>query len=400
MGPLKVRNFRLLFIAHGISTSGSFMQDIVQAWLVLHLSHSYMDLGLVVCLQYLPMLFFGAWGGVFADRFDRRRLLFMTDAVGGVLALTLAILVLTNSVHLWEIYVLALLVGCTSLVNEPAGQSILGELVGEDLLPKAVGLIVSLVSIARVVGPIAAGILLATVGYGPCFIVNAATYLVSLACLAAIRPAEMFSVAHISRQHGQVREGLRHVRENQNLRVTLILLAIMGIFCFNFIVTLSVLAKGALSLESAGVAILFAAWGLGGGFGSLLAARKSTPDLRRLGWLGVLFGVSVLVLAASPTLAVAAGISTGVGVLTFWFVSSSADLLQVWSQPEMRGRVMALWFVVLWGSYPIGSPLMTWVAENEGPRAPLVLCGVAAVVSCGTWLLWAHRHPHTSTSVS
>ena len=388
---LRIRNFRLLFISQGTSTSGSYMQDIAQAWLVLHISHDYTALGLVVAFQYLPMLFFGAWGGVFSDRFDRRRLLFATDALGGALALILAVLVLTDSVHLWQIYLLALLLGFANLVNQPAGQSILGEIVGEDLLTRAVGLTVSLVSIARVIGPVVAGILLTTLGFGVCFLVNAATFVVSLVCLAAIRPREMYPVAHIPRQQGQVRAALSHVWETHNLKITLILLVVMGIFCFNFTITMAVLGKGAFGVGPAGFAFLFACWGFGGGFGSLLAARGSDPDLKRLGWVGVLFGISVLAMSACPTLVEAAGVSVIVGVLTFWFVSMSADLLQLSSRPEMRGRVMSFWFVVLWGSYPIGSPLMTWAANSAGPRAPLVLCGAVAVASCGVCLLW-DRH--------
>ncbi len=398
MEPLRVRNFRLLLISQGISVAGSLLQDVAVVWLVLHLTHGYTALGLVVAFQFAPMLAFGAWGGVLSDRFDRRRLLFVTDAVGGVLALILAILVFTNAVEVWEIYLLALLLGFATLVNQPAGQSILGELVGEDLLPKAIGLTLSSYIVAKGVGSIAGGILVATVGFGPCFLVNAATFLVSLACLAAIRPAEMHPVAQVPHQRTQVRSGLRYVWATHNVKITLLLLSIMGILCFNFTINLAALSKGAFAAGPAGFAILFACWGIGGGAGSLLAARKSTPDLNRLGWLGVLFGVSSLALAAAPTLIVADGVSVIVGVLTFWVVAASAELLQVSSRPEMRGRVMALWVVVVWGSFAIGSPLMSWVANSAGPRAPLVVCGVAALASCGIWLLWArhqvHEHEH------
>lgn len=391
---LRVRNYRLLFISQSVSISGSSMQDIAVAWLVINLTHDFTALGFVVAFQYLPMLLLGAWGGVFSDRFDRRLLLFATDALGGVLALILAILVVTNSVHLWQIYLLALLLGFANLINQPAGQSILSQLVGEDLLTRAVGLTLSSFSVARVIGPVVAGVVLATVGFAPCFFINAGTYLVSLAYLAAIRPAEMNPVTPIPREHGQVRSGLRYVLDTHNLKVTLGLLAVMGIFCFNFAITLAALAKGAFATGPGGFAFLFASFGVGGGVGSLLAARRSNPDLNRLGWLGVLFGVSVLVLAATPMLVVADGVSMIVGVLAFWFVSASADLLQVTSRPEMRGRVMALWFVTLWGSFPIGSPLMSWVANMAGPRSPLVVCGAVALASCGIWLLWARHQVH------
>ncbi len=404
MEALRVRNFRLLFISQGVSISGSIMQDIAQAWLVLQITSDYTALGFLLAFQYLPMLLFGEWGGVFADRFDRRRLLFATDVVGGVLALILAALVITNTVHLWEIYILALVLGFTNLINQPAGQSILGQLVGENLLTGAVGLSLSLLSVARVIGPIAAGVLLAISGFSVCFLLNAASFGVSLLCLAAIRPADMYPVTQIPRQPGQVRDGLVYVWTTHNLKITLILLAIMGVFCFNFTITLGVLGHGAFGVGPAGFALLFACWGFGGGLGSLLVARQSIPNLNRLGWGGVLFGLSVLALAASPSLMIAGGLSLIVGVLTFWFVSASADLLQVSSRPEMRGRVMALWFVVLWGSFPIGSPLMTWVANVAGPRAPLVVCAAVALVSCGTWLVWtrfqAYEHAHVSGDVA
>ena len=391
---LRVRNYRLLFISQGVSIIGSSMQDIAQAWLVIKLTDDFTALGFVIAFQYLPMLLFGAWGGVFADRFDRRRLLLATDALGGLLALILAILVVTDSVHLWQIYLLALLLGFANLVNQPAGQSILGQLVGEDLLTKAVGLTMSSFSVARVIGPVIAGVLLATVGFGVCFFLNALTYVVSLAYLAAMRRSEMNPVARIPREHGQVRAGLRYVWGTHNLKVTVCLLAVMGIFCFNFVVTLAALARGAFATGPGGFAFLFASFGVGGGIGSLLAARRSNPDLNRLGWIGVLFGVSVLVLAISPMLIVADVVSVISGVLAFWFVSASADLLQVTSRPEMRGRVMALWFVALWGSFPIGSPLMSWIANSAGPRFPLVVCGAVAMASCGIWLLWARHQDH------
>ena len=391
MEALKVRNFRLLFISQGISVTGTSLQDVAQAWLVLQLSSDYTALGIVVAFQYLPMLLFGAWGGEIVDRFDRRRLLFVTDAFGGLLALILAILVISHSVQLWHIYVLALCVGFVNLINQPAGQSILGQLVGEKLLIRAVDLTLSAFSISRVVGPILAGLLLETVGFGVCFVVNAASYLVSLGFLAAIRPAEMYPVSAIARQRGQVRAGLAYVRSSPNLRITLILVAVIGIFVFNYQFNLATLAKGTFGTGPSGFALLFSCFGVGGGIGSLLAGRKSAPNLTRLGGIGILLGVGTFALAASPNLVVAAGLSLLAGVVAYWFVSTSADLLQVTSHPEMRGRVMALWFIGVVGSFAIGSPFTSWVANMAGPRASLAVSGAVALASCGIVILWA-RH--------
>ncbi len=315
----------------------------------------------------------------------------MTDAVGGTLALTLTILAFTNSVHIWEVYALALLLGIANLVNQPAGQSILGELVGEDLLTTAVGLSVSLLSIARIIGPIFAAVLLATSGFGACFLLNTGTFVVSLVCLAAMRSHEMYSVVHVPRAHGQIRASLRYVGGNHTLKITLVLLLMMGIFCFNFTTMLPVLCKGAFGAGPVGFASIFAFWGFGGALGSLVASRKYTPELNRLGWLGVLFGISVLILAVSPTLAVADGVSLLIGMLLFWFLAVSADLLQVSARADMRGRVMALWVIVLWGSNPIGGAVVAWAANTSGPRAPLVVCGAVAVALCGIPVLWARR---------
>ncbi|HZM56620.1 MAG TPA: MFS transporter, partial [Acidimicrobiales bacterium] len=240
---LRIRNFRLYFIAQLISVSGTWMQSVAQAWLVLHLTGSGVDLGIVVGLQFLPMLLLGPFGGLVADRVSKRRLLFMTQSAGGVLALVLGILVVTHTVVLWQVYLMALLLGVVNLFDNPARQTFMLEMVGRDQLPNAVSLNSVVMNASRVVGPAIGGVIITVFGLGVCFFVNAASYVAVIIGLAMMRTADLHPTAAVERAKGQVRDGFRYVWRTPALRNVLLSVALIGIFAYNFTVTLALLAK-------------------------------------------------------------------------------------------------------------------------------------------------------------
>ncbi len=383
---LRLRNYRLLFVSQGVSLTGTSLQDVAQAWLVLQLSNNYLSLGLVVALQYLPVLIFGAAAGEVADRLNKRRILQVTDAAGGILALVLAVLVVTGTVRVWQVDVLAFLLGITNLLNQPAGQSITVEVVGEELLTNAVGLNMMEFNVSRTVGPLLAGVLLYTVGFSVCFFVNAASYGISLVCLAAMRTAELHPSKPTARGPGHIRDGLRYVWATPKLRTTLILMGVVGVFTFNFPVTLALLGKETFGNGPVGFTLLFSCLGIGGIIGSLLVASHRSVAMDGLERIGLAFGALVLLVAALPwgwTITLACVV---MGVAAFGFSTSGGAILQGASRPDMRGRVMALWLVALIGSFPIGAPMASWVAQTAGPRAPLVLGGVVCIAVCAAYL--------------
>ena len=240
---LRVRNFRLYFTAQLISVSGTWMQSVAQAWLVLHLTDSGVALGIVVGLQFLPMLLLGPFGGLVADRVNKRNLLFVTQTAGGVLALVLGILVVTDTVVLWQVYLLAGLLGVVNLFDNPARQTFMIEMVGRDDLPNAVSLNAALMNGSRVIGPAIGGVIITVFGLGVCFFVNAASYVAVIIGLAMMRTAELRRTEPVVRAKGQIREGFRYVWATPALRNVLLSVALIGIFAYNFTVTLALLAK-------------------------------------------------------------------------------------------------------------------------------------------------------------
>ncbi len=243
-GSISVRNFRLYFTGQVISVSGTWMQSVAQAYLILYPLHGTgVDVAIATSLQFLPLLLFGPFGGLIADRLDKRKVLYCTQAGAGALAFVLGLLVVTHTVQLWQVYVLAAGLGVVNLFDNPARQTFVFELVGNDLLPNAVSLNSVLINSARVIGPAIGGVLIVTLGVAACFMVNAASYAAVIVALAMMRASELHRRPGVARAKGQVREGLRYVWATPDLRVPLLAMAIVGVFAFNFTVTLPLLAK-------------------------------------------------------------------------------------------------------------------------------------------------------------
>ena len=392
-GSLQVRNYRLYFIGQVVSVSGSWMQRVAQSWLVLHLTGSGVALGVVSALQFLPMLVFGAWGGALADRVDKRRVLMLTQAVMGFLALALGVVTLTGSVRLWMVYLLALLLGMVTAMDNPARQSFVMEMVGRAQVTNAVSLNSAVFTGARVVGPALAGILISLVGTGWCFVLNAVSFGAVVLALVAMDPARLQRSTAAPARRGLVVEGLRFVWSRPDIRLPLAILAVVGTLALNWTVILPLLAQNTFHGGAGTYGLLFAMLGLGSLAGALFTASRREPSGGLL--LGALaaFGVLMAAAAVAPTLQleVLALVPTGMAALVFQTTSNS--LIQLRSEPALRGRVMALYSVLFIGTTPIGAPIVGWVAQQAGPRAALLL-GAAAILATAAAAAWLARSRH------
>ncbi len=376
-----MRNFRLFWFGQMVSMSGTWMQTVAQNWLVLSLTGSGVAVGVTVALQFLPMLLFGMWGGLVADRFDKRRILFVTQVVPMVLAVVMFVLVATGAVALWMVYVLAFLLGLVFLVDMPTRQSFVIEMVGPDELPNAIGLNSAMFNTGRVVGPAVAGVLIATVGTAWTFLLNAFSFAAVLVALAAMRPAELFPQARAERAAGAIRAGLRYVWSTPQLRSTLLLVAVVGTFGLNFTVVLPLLARYTFDGGAPLYGWLTALMSLGSLLGALTAAHRVGPTRRMLIGAGAAFGALTMLAAVAPSPLLTGAVLVMVGVAIMLFLATANTTLQLATDPAMRGRVMAVYGLVFLGSNPLGGPLLGWLSGQWGARWGLAVSGAVSLAA-------------------
>jgi MFS family permease len=358
------------------------MQTIAQAYLILFPLHGTgVDVALATSLQFLPMLLLGPFGGLVADRHDKRRVLYATQGSAGVLALVLGLLTATGSVQLWQVYVLATGLGFVNLFDNPARQTFVFELVGPELLPNAVSLNSVLINGARVIGPAIGGVLIVTVGVATCFMVNAGSYVAVIIALAMMDASRLNRRPGVARAKGQIREGLRYAWANNELRVTLLAMAVIGVFAFNFTVTLPLLAKFTFHGGAGLASVFMAAMGAGAVVGGLYTAFRSRPSTGLLAVIGVVFGASIVAVALSPSALVATVMLVVMGAGAISFVATNNATLQLRADPALRGRVMSLNAIAFLGSTPIGAPLLGAVSDVASPRVALVVGGVATLLA-------------------
>jgi MFS family permease len=392
----EVRNYRLYYIGQIISTSGTFMQSIAQAWLVLKMTDSGTALGIVSALQYIPILLFGTVGGVAADRFSKRTLLYFTQSVAGLLALILGVLVATNTVTLGMVYVLAFLLGWVNVFDSPARQTFVIEMVGEDKLRNAITLYSSLVNLARVIGPTIAAVLIASIGIAPCFILNGLSYGAVIIMLALMRTSELHITPPLPIAKGQLREGINYVRSTPILRDSLVMLFIVGMLTFEFTVSLPLLAQYTFNAGASGLAYLTACLGFGAVIGGLAVASQRRNTIPLLVTSAFLFGATVLAAALMPTLLLSGFILVFAGAASIYFTSLGNSILQLSSSPQMRGRVMSFWSMAFLGSTTIGGPLVGWFAQTFGDRWGLAIGGIAGLVAGLLGLINLRKSNHES----
>jgi len=377
---LAIPNYRRYLTGQSVSLIGTWMQMTAQAWLVLTLSDSPSALGVIVALQTLPVLVFGPYGGVIADRVNKLRLMIGLQTVMGVQALIIGVLTVTGAVELWHVGALAALLGINNAFENPARQSFMLELVGRESLRTAVSLNSTMVNLARVIGPAAGGVIIAGAGVGVCFLLNAASFIVVVWTLMRLDRGAIVPSRPVARAKGQLREGLRYVARTPELGIPLLMMAIAGVFAYEFQVTLPVLAREALDQGSEGYGLMTAAMGLGAVGGGLVVAARGKTGLRPLMRHSVAFGVVLLLAALAPNLALALLALVLVGWASVSFMATGNTTLQLAAAPEMRGRVMSLWFVAFQGSTPIGGPLLGWAMGWAGARVGLGAGGVACML--------------------
>jgi MFS family permease len=377
---LAVPNYRRYISGQSISLIGTWMQMTAQSWLVLTLTHSSTDLGVIVALQTLPVLFLTPYGGVIADRVDKRKLMIALQSAMGVQAVILGLLTVTGNVKVWEIGVLAVLLGLNNAFENPSRQSFMLEMVGRQHLRNAVSLNSVLVNVARTIGPAVAGILIATVGTGVCFLANAGSFVAVVASLSTLDTSSLDPTPPQARAKGQLREGFRYIRSKRELAIPLLMMAAVGCLTYEFQVTLPVMASRGLHSGSAGYGFLTAAMGVGAVAGGLLVAARGRTGLRPLVLYSTAFGVTMGLAALAPSLGVALPLMALVGACSIAFMSTGNSTLQLQAEPTMRGRVMSLWFVAFQGSTPIGGPLVGALMALAGPRAGLALGAITCLV--------------------
>ena len=390
---LSVPNYRLYLAGQSTSLVGTWMQMAAQSWLVYTLTHSATDLGLIVALQTLPVLLLGPYGGVIADRVDKRRAMIALQAMMGLQALALGLLTVTHSVRLWEIGVLAFILGLNNTFENPARQSFMLELVGSEHLRNAVSLNSTMVNVARVIGPGIGGLMIAAVGSGWCFLINSVSFIAVIASLTRMDTSALSPVTPSPRAKGQLRDGLTYVRHERRLALPLAMAAVVGCLAYEFQVSLPYMAAHGLHAGSAGYGFMTAAMGVGAAVGGLWIAARGRIGSSALIIAALGYGVAMTLAALAPDLALELAALALVGAAGVGFMSMTNATLQLRAAPEMRGRVMALWFVSFQGSTPIGGPIVGAVMAGYGARAGLGIGALAcfAVAAGGALTLRSLR---------
>jgi MFS family permease len=383
------RNFRLYLIGMAVSATGTWINFTASSWLVLKLTGSGTALGINAALMFGPVLFLAPFGGVLADRFDKRRILLWTQFGYALVALAMAALVSTDAIEIWMVYSLSVLSGVVTAIDNPSRQSFYVEMVGEEVLTNAVSLNSAVFTGSRIVGPAVAGILIASVGMAVCFLIDGLSYFAVLGALFAMRPAELHEQKRTTRERGHLVAGFRYVWETPQLKWPLIVMAVVFTLVFQWQIMIPLLAERAFDSGPREFGIMSAAAGVGSFIAALsMANRNATPTMRLLAWYVIGTGIAMTAAALSPTLwlATLAMIPLGFGAMSFMITGNT--MLQLTARPEARGRVMALYGMVFLGSTPIGSPIVGWIGEHLGPRVDILLAAAVAV-SVGTAVLWA-----------
>ncbi len=390
---LRVRNYRRFFVGQAISLVGTWMQTLAQAWLVLQLTGSATMLGVVAAVQTLPMLLLAPYGGLIADRADKRRVLIATQSAMAVLALVLGLLTLTGTVRIWMVLATAAALGLTTSVDNPTRQAFVPEMVGTTGVGNAVSLNSVLVNAARAVGPAVAGLLIVTVGVADCFLLNAVSFVAVIVALAGMDASALTRAKRASAGPGRLVEGLRYVRRTPELLTPLLMMALVGTLSYEFQVVLPVLAKQTFGGNADAFGFLTASLGAGAVVGGPVVAGRGPRGLQAVVVASAAFGGAMLLAAMAPTLVLELAALVLVGAASISFMAQGNTTLQLAATDSMRGRVMALWTVAFLGSTPIGGPIVGYVSQYAGPRWGLALGGVAALVAAGLGALGRPRSP-------
>jgi MFS family permease len=382
---LQVRNYRLFFTGQLISNVGTWMQRIAQDWLVFTLSgNNPLALGIAVALQFTPTLLLSLWAGVIADRVDKRRLLIIIQTISCAQAVLIGVLDVTGVVTLWQVYVLCFALGCLGALEVPTRQSFVAEMVGRDQVTNAVALNSSIFNMARIVGPAIAGFTITWIGTGWLFIANAASTVAVIVGFAMINPDELFRGRAIPREKGQLAEGLRYVRGRADLVTVMVLVLFVSTFGITFFTSLAIVAGNVFGTQADGYGLLSTLLAVGTFSGALMGARRGArrgPRVRLLILAAFSLGALEFVAGFMPTY-LAFGIAlVPLGYATITFLNTANSLVQTAVSPEMRGRVMGIYVLVLIGGNPVGAPMTGWLADNFGGRSPFFVGGAVSALA-------------------
>jgi MFS family permease len=391
-------NYRVWAAGALVSNVGTWMQRTAQDWLVLTqlTHHSASAVGVVMGLQFGPQLLLLPWTGFAADHFNQRKLLVATQATMGLLALGLGVLTVTGVVQLWHVYVFAFLFGCATAFDSPVRQTFVAELVGDTDLPNAVALNFTSFNAARMVGPAIAGVLIASIGTGWAFLVNGVSFVAVLISLSLLRVTELHTNARAHRAKGSFIGGFRYVWYRPDLRAILVMLFLIGTFGLNFPIFISTMAVRVFRTDAGGYGLLSSIMAVGTIGGAVLAAGRDKPRFESLLIGAALFGVGCVLAAIAPNYWLFAGALVVIGAAALTFINATNSLMQLSTEPAMRGRVMAIRVGIALGGTPIGAPIVGWVADNFGPRWALgvgATSGFAAAIVAAYTLVWGLRRP-------
>ncbi|MDN4484281.1 MFS transporter [Demequina lignilytica] len=393
---LRIFNYRLWFAGALVSNVGTWMQRVAQDWLVLTVltPESGVAVGITTALQFLPFLLLSAWAGLLADRFDHRTLLMWTQIGQAVLGLALAALTLLGHVELWHVYVLAFALGVVAAIDGPARQTFVSDLVPTSNLQNAVALNSTSFNAARLIGPGVAGLLIAAVGTGWVFLINALTYAATIAALSLMRASELHPQERASRRRGQVREGVRYMRRRPDLMIITIVVGVVAALGLNFQLTSAMMAATEFGRGAGEYGLLGSVIAIGSLAGALAAARRRQARLRLVVGAAFAFGVAAGLNALAPTYWLYLVTCVPVGFTALTMITSANAAVQTSTTPRMRGRVMALYMMVFLGTTPIGSPIVGWIGEHWGPRWSIAVGAIAALlvsVAAAAWVVRDQR---------
>ena len=375
-GSLDTYNYRLYFFGDLVSHIGGWMQTMAEAWLVWHLTGSGVAVGATFAFRFLPVLLFGLWGGVIADRFDRRRVLLVTQSLAAVLAVVLWLIVFTGVVQVWMVFALAVALGLVTVVDEPARHAFIEEMVGRELVPNAIGLSSAVGNSARITGPAIAGVLIKLIGVSWVFFGNAVSFLAVVGALAVMRTAELHR-GHRHTARPQVREGLAYAWSLTEIRTTIALVAVVGTLVYNFPTTLTLVASDTFHGDAGLAGILMGILGVGTVIGGLTAASRSHPTQRTVVAAAALLGIALVVAASLPTKLEFEVALVPVGAMAVFFGTTASSHMQICSALELRGRVMAIYTLLTLGTTVAGGPFIGWVCQHWSPRTGLEVAGLA-----------------------
>ena len=380
------RNYRILFPANTISNIGSWAQRVAQDWLVLELTQSGIYLGIVTAIQFAPFLFFSLHGGAFADRFDKRKLLIGTNALGAFSAMALGTLVMTNLVELWHVFALAAVLGISTAIDAPVRQTFAADIVGQDDLPNAVSLNSANFNAGRLVGPALSGLLIAAFGTGPSFLVNGISYLFAIAALMAMNEKEFFYQER-AKSKTNVREGLHYALARPDIYVVMLIVFFLGTFGLNFQIFNALMATKEFGKGPAAYGLLGTFVAIGSFSGAIASARLERFRKTRFVILaGGAFALAILVLSILPNYTAYAIFLPICGVTALITMITANSIVQVNSDPAIRGRVMGIYLLIFMGGTPVGSPVIGLMAEAIGIRSTIAACGAICLIA--TTVIW------------